>query len=71
MEIYTFHSSYNTVMNIIYALIAITLGVVSFILIRFLTSSFSDRRDKRKSVHEVGGFLFVLFIFQYSSFIIH
>ena len=35
MEIYTFHSTYNMAANIIYALGAIALGVVSFILIRF------------------------------------
>ena len=35
MEIYTFQSPYNTVMNIVYALGVILLGVVSFFLIRF------------------------------------
>ena len=35
MEIYTFQSPYNTLMNIIYALGVILLGVVSFFLIQF------------------------------------
>ena len=35
MEIYTFQSPYNTVMNIVYALGVILFGVVSFFLIRF------------------------------------
>ena len=35
MEVYTFQSPYNTVMNVIYALGAIFFGVVSFFLIRF------------------------------------
>ena len=49
MEIYTFDSPFNTVMNVIYAIGAIALVVLSFFIIKFwITQVIAYRKDKTK-----------------------
>ena len=49
MEIYTFDSPFNTVMNVIYAIGAIALAVLSFFIIKFwIAQVIAYRKDKTK-----------------------
>ena len=48
MEIYTFQSPYNMVMNIIYALAMVLFGVASFFLIRFIVGQVKAYRKSNE-----------------------
>ena len=61
MEIYTFQSPYNMVMNIIYALGVILFGVVSFFLIRFFVEQVKAYHQSTEKIpHRLMAFLIVL-----------
>ena len=49
MEIYTFQSLYNVVMNLIYALGAIAFFVICFFLIRFFVEQVKAYHNPAKS----------------------